>query len=511
MSNFLREKILKNRILFYFMLCFYLLINTGLVSDDFAEIYSHRGQDLFHFAANYEITIPLLKLSHGILYNLLSSDNAVLFDLAKVFYIWLSLLCINRFFLLFHNDNRAMLLSFILIFYPIHDSSTYFYLGQYLTVSIALYMYAYYLADKDRLLPAGAAALLASFICYNSTPFALCLVTLFLLRKELLKAVVLGIPHAIYILYNIFITMVLDTGTKKLPQGLKLLTVAKQFALQTLTFADTAVGPSLWLKVYYSFFELTPLSVVIGACAVVWFYFDSNGEQEPYDRKLLLSFSLMVLTAMMLISLTGYYPQIAFNLMNRVTIYSSILFTYIIVMLPLPRKASVVVFAVLIFSILGVSDHWKNWNRHQQTVINNIRNNKHLIEYNDDRMIFVSGNQYSKFGKISHIEFFSEAHVPQSILSLVLNKEIRVSPINRRFKFENSLLIDTKYDSKFRVNEYINVYDSDENVFFQLKPEEINAYIASMPYDLRHWVQLEQMDFARNIVLRLMPRLKYAM
>jgi hypothetical protein len=172
------------------------------------------------------------------------------------------------------------------------------------------------------------------------------------------------------------------------------------------------------------------------------------------------------------------------------------------------------VFAVLLFSILGISDHWKNWSQHQQGVSKMIAANKKLREYDDQRIIFVSGNQFSKFGPISHIEFLSENWVASGVFNLALKKEISAVTINKRHVYEDGYLVDTKYNRKVEVNDYINVYDSDNDRLFALNVVEINRYIDSLPPENRHWIMLSDnrlISFVKTLVIKLMPRLEYAL
>ena len=168
----------------------------------------------------------------------------------------------------------------------------------------------------------------------------------------------------------------------------------------------------------------------------------------------------------------------------------------------------------MIFTILGVSDHWKNWNIHQQQVIDNIKENQALRDYKDDKQIFVSGNQYSKFGPISHIEFLSESWVSNAVFDLALKENIRAVTINKRHVYENGYLVDARYNTKVEVNDYINVYDSGNDRLFTLNVVEINSYIDSLPPENRHWIMLSDnrlIRFAKTLVLKVMPRLEYAL
>jgi len=209
-------------------------------------------------------------------------------------------------------------------------------------------------------------------------------------------------------------------------------------------------------------------------------------------------------------AVTGFYPQLCFNLGNRATIFGSLLVAYLLALIPLSHKWRTAIFAVMIFCILGISDHWKDWNLHQQSVIANMKNNAALREYSKSNTIYVSGNQYSKYGPISHIEFLSESWVPSSICNMLFDRTMAVVPLNKRHAYSDGYLVDVKYRRKTKVDEYIYVYDSVNDVLFKLDAEKINAYIESLPPDNRHWIQIIKIKPIKDVVLRLMPRLKYA-
>ncbi|MFC1620967.1 hypothetical protein ACFL2G_01555 [Candidatus Omnitrophota bacterium] len=228
-------------------------------------------------------------------------------------------------------------------------------------------------------------------------------------------------------------------------------------------------------------------------------------------KKLIISLMVLVFSSFLMFAVTGRYPQLAFNLGNRTTIYGSLLFTYLIVLMPASKKIKTLVFALIIFTILGISGHWKTWNAHQQRIITNIKNNQDLNEYQDNKVIYVSGNQYSKYGPIGHIEFFSEDWVVDPVFKLALNKDIFAGTLNKRHRYMNGFLIDTKYDLKIAIGDYINVYDSEKDILFRLASGDINNYIASLPPDNRHWIQLLDIKLVKDAALKLMPRLKYGL
>lgn len=490
---------------FYLVLIAYLLINTGIVSDDFIPISRLKNtsfiETLLPKSIFYFIETPVQYFTHYIWYHFFSLDSQVILNLFKSLYMCLSFYMISRFFGIFIKSRAlAYFASFLFIFFPSHDATVYSFMLQYLTLSFAFYLYAFYLAHNNKLLLAFTMALVGSGISYGSTAIALALFVLFALYKQFKKGFVLLIPNIIYAAYYLYIAKIMHIGTDKTMDSFSVLHLMKGLALQILTFIDATIGPSMWLKIYYAFPQLSLISICIGVLFVIIFYNTCAKNRESYDKKLFISLSILTLLSFGMFATTGHYPQIAFNLGNRVTIFGSLLLTYLIALMPFSYKLRTAIFALIIFSVLGISDHWKSWNLQQEKVIENIRNNQDLKNYADDGTIYVSGNQYSKYGPISHIEFMSEGWVPGSIFNILFNGNIKADTINGRHRYENGYLVDTKHNFKKEADSYIMVYDSEKNKLSRLDVEKINAYTNSLPISLRHWIQLKgNLCFPRRI------------
>ena len=65
----------------------------------------------------------------------------------------------------------------------------------------------------------------------------------------------------------------------------------------------------------------------------------------------------------------------------------------------------VIIAIILILSMAGISNLLKKFNQNNINIINNINLNTNFNELNDNDLLFVKDNLYSKLGKISHIEF----------------------------------------------------------------------------------------------------------
>jgi hypothetical protein len=308
--------------------------------------------------------------------------------------------------------------------------------------------------------------------------------------------------------------MLVSDGGSKIPNEFAILKIIKHFMLQIVTFIDAMFGPSMWLKIYYSFYQLSVLSIVIGVFATVVLYKISTKYKKDiskYNVKLVLSLSLLIIVSFVMFAVTGKYPQLAFNLGNETTIYSSLLISYLLVLAPVSVTLRIIFCAIMLFSILGVSDHWKSANLQRQQIISNLRSNQDLVNYKENKKIYISGNQYSKYGALSHLEFLVQSWTVASVVKLALdNDNITATTINKNYEYVNGYLIDNKSNRRSEVTGYINVYDSEKDILFKLSADKINEYIEKFPDEKRHWVQMVNNETINDAILKLMPRLKYA-
>ena len=374
---------------------------------------------------------------------------------------------------------------------------------------IALYLYAYYLAVKNRFLYAFVAALIASFLYFSSVPVAVALFILFLLQKEWKKAAVLFIPNVIYSCYYIYVVKILREGVGRIPEKVSLFQLVRQYVLQVGSFIDATLGVSMLMKLWYSILALTPGSLAVGCVVLICYHFYVNtAGKVAMNGKLMLSLIVLMLASFGTFAITGYYPQLAFNLGNRTTIYGSLLLVYILLLLPIPKLGRTAVVGIFLFSALGISDHWKAWSSEQIEVYNAVKSNSDLANFHEEK-IFVSGKQYSQLGSMNHIEFLSENWVPLPFFAMALGREIPISTLNRRFVYEKGELLDNKYNASFEVGKNVYVYDADNDRLLNVKAEELNKYIESLPKDTRHWVQSVENKTLKRIILWFMPRLAY--
>ncbi|MFH2058527.1 MAG: hypothetical protein ABIJ59_06475 [Pseudomonadota bacterium] len=377
-------------------------------------------------------------------------------------------------------------------------------------MSFAFLFFAYYLAFQKKYFTAIFFSFLGSFSSYGSPPIALALSLIFLLKKEYKKMLIMILPNIGYIAYVIYLTRFNPVTNDKIGKNIELFSFLKYYLVQIGTFFDVSFGPSLWVKVYYSIKQLSFLSFTVWAIAVIIFIQLYETGNKRISKKVFLSLIVMTFLSFGMLSLTGFYPQIAFNLCNRVTIYGSFLLSFVLVAIVMNNKITAsIFFAFFLMVVLGISDHWKNWNDDQLKIFDNISENEDLKKIESGTMLFVSYNQYSRLGRLTHIEFF-EGGIASRVLRLATNRNYKVSNINKRFYYENDKLIDKKFGSIFQVSDYIHVYDSKADKVLKIEKDNIQNYIDSLPANSRHWLLLLGKDtFLMKIVLKLMPRLEY--
>jgi len=182
----------------------------------------------------------------------------------------------------------------------------------------------------------------------------------------------------------------------------------------------------------------------------------------------------------------------------------------LIVAVPINKYLRQGILLLILFSIVGVSVHWKIWNNHQIEVFHNIRTNEDLQNYDKQEPVFVIGNQYSKMGPFSHIEFLSENWVAKGLFQLAGNNEIEALALNKRFIVKENLLVDQKRQNILTIGPAVNIYDSEADKLITVSSDMLNEYIENLPDEKRHWVQMINNEKINNAILKLMPRLKYA-
>jgi len=507
--------------LFFCFIIFILIFSTGFFSDDFSEFSNIKDTEYVfsYLPSKIFINIPVLYYTHYIFYYLISIENFILISLIKFVYTLLSFYMVTKFFSIHTNYHNSLLIVFFFIFWPTHDSTVYFFLAQYLMLTIAFQFYAYYLLKKNFFKLSIIFNFLGSFISYGSTPISVGLCFLFLINKSYKKGIIFIIPNIIYIFYYVLITKVFFTSSiSRIPESFNILNIIKNYTIQFLTLLDTNIGISFFLKSFYSILENNLFTLIFSILVSIIYFFLKKKCSRKFDKflidfKLLLAFTLIILVAIFMFAVTGSYYQVAFNLGNRVSIYSALLFSYLFICMINKTESKKINFFVMLLGmmiIFGISNHWKKATYDQNVIIENISSNQKLKDYDNKNILFVVGNEYSKFGKFSHIEFFSASHVAESIFNIKNLEHIKVKTLNSSFILDSEYLKDLKFSHrKFLVDEKIMIYDSISDKLKIVKKDNLNYYINTLHKNTRHWIQLQNIKFINEFISKYFFNISY--
>jgi hypothetical protein len=289
-------------------------------------------------------------------------------------------------------------------------------------------------------------------------------------------------------------------------------------SIQIGSALDVFPGPSGLLKIYFSLLEnsLKTMSILSIFFVSIFFLKKDYGKDVKIDGTIVLSIAVLVVTALAMFSITGFFPQLAFNLGNRVSIYYSFLIVVMILLLH-NRYKNIHIFIVVIMvtSSVGLSNHWKKFNENQRNLIQTLSDKKYNLNLKDhiprgQKNIFVTGEQYSNLGGIGHIEHLSTSHL--SALFGVAGDaflDYKLIPINSKYDFTKEGLVDTKFNITYYQKKYV-IYNVNENKIYIKDEKSMKKFISSFEEIPRHWLQLLPADnFISNIILTLSPRLKY--
>lgn len=315
-------------------------------------------------------------------------------------------------------------------------------------------------------------------------------------------------------MYYFFIKIQFPLAERRISVGLDPLGFIKGFLLQVVGSLDSFVGPSAFIKIYYSISEIGFISflIAIALLMALWFLVGCRtlfiGVDDRGRVPLLLGVSLVFLLSLLMFSLTGLYIPSPFNLGNRTLVYGSLLFAVVLASLPLNRRSLIVVWIIFILPTLGLSDHWKVWNQNQLLMLKNIRGNSALSQLKPTDTLIISGHIYSKLGPYSHIEMFGSPWVTSWVFKVFSGKE-NVVAINQSTIIQDHQLIDAKFGGRYSLENKFYIYDTERNSLELGSVEAVQKLINYQRKDVRHWIQLTNGTFIESLILQMSPRLSY--
>jgi hypothetical protein len=411
------------------------------------------------------------------------------------------------------SPQRALMAAVFFVVMLAHDATVLWTTGLIYTLSPALIMFSHHLIRQESYKCGLSVNVVGVFTALVSPPYVFGLAMIYLVERSYRKAMIFMAPGLLYLVFYFTVSHLSIPGLSKgrIEAGLTPIKLIKQFLLQLGSSIDATVGPSFWLKLWYSCASITVFSLIVAG--VLWFAFvkQFRGDNVTVSRSLLAGLLSVVILALAMFALTGAYPQIVFGLGDRVTVYSSLLMAFLLAMLPIRRAGYAFVVMVFLVATLGLSDHWKQWTKVQAGVFNNISTNAELTALGKDDLVLVKGYEFSKLGGLSHIEFLSEGWMANPIFRQALGHQpaYAVVAINHRYYINGNLLIDRKSGISTVLKPDVVVYDAERNTVSHFSVDQLAAYLTKLPAEKRHWIQLIGDGWLRHIMLMLMPRLQY--
>jgi len=492
----------------------YLFMGTGLHSDDYCVIGSWGDWREFIFIDPYKMWLNIFGFPTYYIfwwaYFVMGFEQQWIYDLIKGLTHLVSLVFVYKFACDYFPRDRAILAAALFVFYPLHETTMYWYMTVSYILVPSVLMYAHSLIRNEKNFFGFFLLILGAFADFSSPPYVFGLACIFLFERKYKTAVLFAFPSVLYVAYYFLIKFIFPGIERRINASLTFVDFLKQLLLQPLSFFEAAIGPSYWLKIYYAISSISLLSFLLASCIVVNLFVNvkSFTNRLNFPKSLFIGLFSILLLSFGMFALTGLYHHSAFNLGNRTTVYGSLLIAFLLAILPINRKTIVFFALIFIFPVFGMSDYWKSWNEHQKAVIKNIHSNKELAALKPESTLLVIGNIYSKLGPFSHIELFSMPWVVNPIFRVTVKSQ-NIIALTSYIKLDQQTLIDPKFGGKFELSGPIYLYNSEKNIVRRITLSEIPQLLSSRPKEIRHWVQLVRGTWIESSIIAMSPRLVY--
>jgi hypothetical protein len=441
----------------------------------------------------------------------LGEEHQWVYDSIKIVSHAISFFLVYKFFTDYLAKDRSFFAALVFILYPLHDVTMYWYMVTPYILTPSIILYAHHLIRNNNIRLGVFISILGAFSYYLSPPYIFGLATIFLFEKQFKKAIIFITPGFLYVVYYFWIKFNYADVERRINSDLGILDFLKQIIIQPLSFLESALGPSYWLKIFYAIESISLFSVIIVAVISIFSFIKVKkfSKVPTLPKSLLVGLISVLILSFGMYALTGLYSHSAFNLGNRSTIYGSLLIAFLLaVFLPTNKKSVIFLLIIFLAPVFGLSDHWKSWNSHQKIIIENIKNNQDLKKIESNSTLIVTRNIYSKLGPFSHIEFFS---MPWNVTAIFEDsvKTKSIVALTPYIAIEGDYIIDPKFGGKYSLKNKLYVYESEENIVREISSIDVPKIIKQQSRIVRHWVQLFKDTWVQNIIVWMSPRLVY--
>ena len=509
---------------FFYFILFILLISTflftGLNGDDFWAVNEFR-QNNFQYYLNPDPKIykqMIFALTSVYLYwwsyFLLEDNFLIIYDLIKIIIHLLMIYLTCSFMSKYFSKEKALFGSLIFIFFPTHDSTFFWLMVVMHVLGPCFLFFFYYLIEKYKNFYLSFLLLPVCFISYANPPIMAALSLTFLLKRKYKEFVIFSIPCLIYITTYFGFHFFSDGVERRIDKNLSIIYFIKNFFLQTLSLVDSFIGPSFFLKIFYSYKEISIFYLIFIIVIIISIYkipFKNKNKNTKNFKDIFLIAFLTVFFSICMFSLTGLYHHSPFGLNNRTTVYFSFLVTIIIISIFDIKFIRVFFIFIVLIPLCGLSNHWKNNNKEQNLIIKNISNNKYLQSLDREKtLIITKGYNFSKLGVFSHIEVFSMPWNASAIFELNTGHKNIIS-LTDEIILDKDLIQNNKFNIAYDLNKFnVYLYDLNKNKIHKINKKYLLNEIINKKKEIRHWVQLESIpNFIKDYIIYLSPRLTY--
>ena len=500
-------------ILTFFFISFILIINTGLHSDDYSalEISKRTSIQDFLSISIYSKGQTLFGIFNHFLfywaYEFFSINHDYIYDYLKITINIISCLLFYCFSSTYLNRTNSLIFTLFFVFSPLHDSTTYWYMTTPYIFTACIILYCHYLIRNDYIKIGFILLLFSSFLSYSSPPYIFGASLIFLIEKKYNKFIIFIIPGIIYVSLYLIYTYYFPQYENRINENINLIFLFKNFILQFFTSLDSLLGPSSLIKYILSIYHNNIISFILGIIFILFLLKIDFTNKINFSKSLFFGLLFILFLSLCMFSLTGLYFQSPFNLGNRSLIYGSLFLSYLMVLICSYSKLRFLIIVFYILSVFGLSQFWKDINKEQKIIIENISNNP-FLEIDNNSTLFVENNLYFELGLISHVEFFTAPWVLESIFKSKNKNLFNLSALKKHIEIYDGYILDVKTQKKIKLGNSIYLYDSSTNKIKKISKKELLLIIDNKEIQIRHWVQLIRVDLLRDIIINLSPRLE---
>ena len=228
----------------------YLILGTGLHGDDNTVIHSMQNYgilDFFSFDPS-KMGLSIFGLINYYLfwwaYPVFEYEFQLPYDVIKIVAHTISVYFVYKFFIDYFPKDRAILVAFIFVLYPLHETTNYWYMTTPYVFWPSVILFSHYLIRNNMIIYGVLALLLGSFSFYASPPYIFGLAVIFFLENKFKKAIIFFIPGLLYVVYYFWIKFNYVGVERRINADLGTLDFLKQMLIQPLSFLESAIGPS---------------------------------------------------------------------------------------------------------------------------------------------------------------------------------------------------------------------------------------------------------------------------